>query len=419
MNIIVDLHSHSPYAGASGKVNFPRLRYVMKAKGIDVYGSGDILLEKWENELDNEFSYDKKRGMWNLEGGNAWLMPQTEVIVTLPYIHNPTKRKLFHMVILFRHKSFIPEARKMFLKAGCKLGIGRPFVKFDDSNSMCIFFATLKEKCRCLLIPAHIVTPDGILGGKNPVSRIEDVFGSYTSLLDGLESGLSADPAMLAGISASLGLPVISSSDAHSAAFNRLGREFTELAVEDVSAEAIAESVQRGQVVKTAEFPPFEGRYYLTGHRGDRPGHNGEELFFEENPPPLCPLCGKPFTLGVKELTASLYQDVVTGKVSLPKSRSTANSSSKKKSCQDFVYQIPLIEVIAESLKCGINTAKAESVYLEIIRQAGRESAIWLEKDMLSLKGIPEKVLEGIEKIKTENYSVEYGFDGKYGKIIF
>ena len=29
----------------------------MAAKGIDIYGSGDILLEKWENELDAEFDF--------------------------------------------------------------------------------------------------------------------------------------------------------------------------------------------------------------------------------------------------------------------------------------------------------------------------------------------------------------------------
>ena len=57
MNIVVDLHSHSPYAGASGKTDFNKLRYVMEIKGIDVYGSGDILLEKWENELDGFFPF--------------------------------------------------------------------------------------------------------------------------------------------------------------------------------------------------------------------------------------------------------------------------------------------------------------------------------------------------------------------------
>ena len=66
MNLVVDLHSHSPYAGASGKVDFERLRFVMGVKGIDIYGSGDILLEKWEKELDSEFEFDRTRQLWNI-----------------------------------------------------------------------------------------------------------------------------------------------------------------------------------------------------------------------------------------------------------------------------------------------------------------------------------------------------------------
>ncbi len=415
MNIVADLHSHSPYAGASGKVDFKRLRYVMEAKGIDVYGSGDILLEKWESELDSSFSFDKKKGMWDIGtlhaagipaaskaapgGKGCYLMPQTEVIVTLPYLHDIRKRKLFHVVILFRRRQSIQTARKMFSDAGCKLGIGRPFVKFESSDEMCGFFSRLKEKCACLLVPAHIMTPDGILGGKNPVSSVEEIFGNDTTLIDALESGLSSDPGMIKRIAGSLDVPVLSSSDAHSAAFNRLGREFTELAVDEISSEGIADAVIRGSIVKTAEFPPFEGRYYLTGHRGDRPGHRGEEIFFMENPPEICPLCGKPLTKGVRERAASLYP-----------------GAREKK--QEFIYQIPLVEIIGESLGCGSGSKKVTDIYLDIIGQAGRESSIWLEKGALSLKGIPSEVTEGINRIRNGEYSVEYGFDGKYGRIL-
>ncbi|MDX9800172.1 MAG: hypothetical protein RBT69_02405 [Spirochaetia bacterium] len=419
MNIVVDLHSHSPYAGATGKTDFNKLRYVMETKGIDLYGSGDILLEKWENELDGFFPFDDKKGMWemeslsgceaagvspfdpvkNISGRNCFLMPQTEVIVTLPYLHNPLKRKLFHMVILFRGRSRIADARAMFESAGSKLGIGRPFVKFESSVQMTDFFIRLKKKCNCLLIPAHIMTPDGILGGKNPVNSIEEVFGEESSLIDALESGLSADPDMIKKIAGYLDVPVISSSDAHSAAFNRLGREFTELSVDEVSSDGIADAVMKGAIVKTAEFPPFEGRYYLTGHRGDRPGHNGEEIFFKDNPPDICPICGKPLTKGVKERVDSIY---------------TASRERK----QDFVYQIPIVEVIAECLKCGSGTKKVIDIYLEIIRQAGRESSIWLEKGDLAFKNIPDEVTAGINRIRGGDYSVEYGFDGKYGRIV-
>ncbi len=401
MNLVVDLHSHSPYAGASGKVDFERLRFVMGAKGIDIYGSGDILLEKWENELDAEFEFDKERQLWNISRGGEshYLFPQTEVIITLPYSRNEKKRKLFHMVILFKNKESIPEARRMFLKQGSKLGIGRPFVKFDSAQEMQQFFSDFKRKIPSLLIPAHVVTPDGILGGKNPVDSVSEIWGECENLIDALESGLSADPEMLSSVSGALGVPVISSSDAHSAAFNRLGREFTEIDADEISTEGVFSSIKNSSIVKTAEFPPFEGRYYLTGHRGDRDGHAGEDVFFLDNPPEICPVCGKPLVHGVRERTSFIY-------------------SGEKKNTQPFVYQIPLIEVIAESLSCGAGTKKASEIYMNIIMQAGRESAIWLEDDLPPLKNIPDAVTEGISRIKNNTFDIVYGFDGKYGRIV-
>ncbi len=403
MNIVVDLHSHSPYAGASGKTDFKRLCYVMENKGIDVYGSGDILLEKWEHELDSEFSFDVKKGMWKMHGSSGkefYLLPQTEVIITLPYIHNPQKRKLFHMVILFRGRKKLQTARKMFLSAGSKLGIGRPFIKFESNKQLCDFFYNLKNKTECLLVPAHVMTPDGILGGKNPVEKVEDIFGSETHLIDALESGLGADPEMIKKVAGALNVPVISSSDAHSAAFNRLGREFTELKVDELTGQGVAESLKKGNVIKTAEFPPFEGRYYLTGHRGDRPGHNGEEIYFTDNPPEICPICGKQLVKGTKHRSASLY----------------SKSKARK---QDFIYQIPLVEVIAGSIKCGSSSKKVIDIYSSIISQTGKESSIWLEEGILNLTEIPDEVREGVNRIKNGSYNIEYGFDGKYGRIIF
>ena len=401
MDLVVDLHSHSPYAGATGKVDFERLRYVMGAKGIDIYGSGDILLEKWENELDGEFAFDEKKQLWNIGGGsqNQYLFPQTEVIVTLPYIHDNKKRKLFHMVILFKKRESIPEARKMFLSMGSKLGIGRPFIKFSSEDEMRQFFSDFKRKIPSLLIPAHVVTPDGILGGKNPVNSVSEIWGECENLIDALESGLSADPDMLSSVSGALGVPVISSSDAHSAAFNRLGREFTEIRADDVSTEAVFSSIKNADILKTAEFPPFEGRYYLTGHRGDREGHNGEDVFFTDNPPELCPVCGKRLVHGVKQRTESIYRGA-------------------EKNTQSFVYQIPLIEVIAESLGCGAGTKKASEIYMNIIRQIGRESSLWLGNEIPVLSGIPESVINGIVRIKNNSYDIIYGFDGKYGRIV-
>ncbi len=398
MRFVVDLHSHSPYAGASGKSDFKRLSYVMGIKGISIYGSGDILLKKWEDELCGEFTFDKKKSMWVIRD-NQYLMPQTEIIVTLPYARNPAKRKLFHVVILFADMESVYTVRSMMEKKGSKLGIGRPFVKFESYVEMQEFFLDMKKGARVAVVPAHVVTPEGILGGKNPVDSIREIWGDNTTLIDALETGLSADPEMLASVAGDLDVPLISSSDAHSAAFNRLGREFTLLDMPEESASGVLAALGEKKVVKTAEFPPFEGRYYLTGHRGDRPGHNGQEVFYLDDPPELCPLCGKPFVEGVRHRIKRISKGLAAGK-------------------QDFVYQMPLIEIIAASLGCGCGSKKASELYIKIAGQVGTESNLWLQEGKVELQGVPDVVLEGIRTVKENRFKIKYGFDGQYGQIL-
>ena len=398
MNFVVDLHSHSPYAGASGKSDFRRLSSVMRIKGINIYGSGDILLKKWEDELSAEFTFDKKKSMWVIEPGQ-FLMPQTEIIVTLPYTPEPAKRKLFHVVLLFADMESVYTVRAMMEKKGSKLGIGRPFVKFDSYLEMQNFFFEMKQSARIAIVPAHVVTPEGILGGKNPVDSITEIWGDNTTLIDALETGLSADPEMLAAVAGSLDVPLISSSDAHSAAFNRLGREFTLLDVEEESASGVLAALAEKKVLKTAEFPPFEGRYYLTGHRADRPGHNGQEVFYLDNPPAVCPICGKPFVEGVRQRIKRISSGLAVRK-------------------QEFVYQMPLIEIIASSLGCGAGSKKASDLYMKIASQAGTESNIWFQNGDSALTGIPDVVVEGIRCVKENRFKIKYGFDGQYGQIL-
>jgi uncharacterized protein (TIGR00375 family) len=399
MKITVDLHSHSPYAGASGKVNFERLQFVMHIKGINVYGSGDILLEKWEQELDSAFPFDKKRNMWLLSD-NHFLMPQTEIVITLPYAHNPAKRKLFHLVVLFSCKEEISFVRNVLRDCKTKLTIGRPFLKCSSQSELIDFLLYVKKHTQSAFIPAHVMTPEGVLGGRNPVASLAEIFQDALPAIDALESGLSADPLMLAGIAEQAHLPIISSSDAHSAAFDKLGREFTQLNVAEISSIGIIDAIRHKSIVQTVEFPPAEGRYYRTGHRGNRQGHHGSALVCLDVHQECCPICGKPFIPGVRDRLQTI--------------------SPHASMVQPFVYQIPLIQVIAHSLGVGIRTKKAECMYMDAVNKVGQESNIWLEESCDELSEVlPDFVVASIDKIKQKTFEIIHGYDGEYGKIWF
>jgi len=76
----------------------------------------------------------------------------------------------------------------------------------------------------CLIIPAHAMTPwFGIFGSKSGFDSLSECFGNYTQYIFAIETGLSADPAMLWRIPDGRRVTLISNSDAHSP--EKIGRE--------------------------------------------------------------------------------------------------------------------------------------------------------------------------------------------------
>ena len=79
-----------------------------------------------------------------------------------------------------------------------------------------------------MIIPAHIWTPwFSLLGSRSGFDTLEECFEDYSPYIHAVETGLSADPPMLARVSSLRRFTVLSNSDAHSA--QNLGREANEL----------------------------------------------------------------------------------------------------------------------------------------------------------------------------------------------
>ena len=51
MKLILDLHTHSGYAGGAGEKDLVQAAYGASLKGINVLGTGDCLHKKWLNHL--------------------------------------------------------------------------------------------------------------------------------------------------------------------------------------------------------------------------------------------------------------------------------------------------------------------------------------------------------------------------------
>lgn len=419
MELIVDLHSHSGHAGGVGNVSPAAVAGTMARKGIQVFGTGDCLQPDWYQSLQSML-VEKESGLFALAEADgstaeARFVLQTEIIITADVPSGG--RKGTHVVLLFPGFAAAAEVAAILKGRASKLNMGRPFVKCGDSSDVS---ALLYEICavdpHIVIVPAHVLTPQGIYGSDHPVTFMTEFFGDFADEIYVVETGLSADPEILGLIPELDKRALISNSDCHSAALNRVGREFTALDVKERSFPAIVEALRKRSILYTAEFSPAEGRFFLTGLRAGKQGLGPDQFcYFSPDTVPedgRCPISGKPLTVGV--LQRALQLGALQGE---PRSLESVTPT------QDCIHMVPLVEVIACAL--GVKSAssrKVLAVFDAILDRCETESSVWKfsDKELESrLRGVllPE-VLETLVQVRRGDFTFEpLGYDGTYGTL--
>ncbi len=404
MNICVDLHSHSGYAGGVGDILLEDIYQTMRYKGIDVFGTGDCLLPARVTELQSLLKYEKN-GLYKLNAqDDRYFLLQTEIILTVA-LTGYKQKIMAHHIILFPDFQSIYQVQTLFTLWGQKNTIGRPFIVCKSQSELEErLFAIQNIHPEIEIIPAHILTPDGLMGSKNLLHSITEFYGDFTPNIHAIETGLSADPYMLSFIPELQILSMLSFSDCHSSALNRVGREFTILESE-FSYSTIIKSIRDQKIVLTAEFNPDQGRYHLTGHRADKQGHDKAIYYLENTPDDLiCPICQKKMTMGVKDR----WDTIKSSQQILPK---------------NFVNLIPLIEVLAiANNKKSITSPKIESSYHQVIKAFDTEINLWQsnENDIMNnlCSVLSKNEIDYILAIKNGSFVYNPpGYDGEYGKL--
>ena len=404
LKLAVDLHSHSGYAGGVGQIELTTVSKTMKLKGIDIFGTGDCIFPPRTEELKQELK-EVSDGLFALLNDNSKFLLQTEVIFSTKLAHKRNKT-IAHHIILFPDFESIYRMQLLMNKWGMKNTIGRPFITSDTQKELeDQLFEISNIHPLIEIIPAHVMTPDGIFGSKNDLDKLSEFYGKYLPEIRAIETGLSADPQMLGKIPDLAKLTFISNSDCHSAALNRIGREFTILDVEQTNYKSIINAIRQNNVVMTAEFNPAEGRYFLTGHRANRKGHTSEVIFTNEIPQDLiCPICDKKMNLGVRERSIQLQDDSI-----IPIAR-------------NFMHLIPLIEVVASSQNLkSITSKKVKKIFDIVMNIFPSEITLW-QSDSIQVmldKRVPQKTINQILAVQRGDFIFQPpGFDGVYGNLI-
>ena len=230
---------------------------------------------------------------------------------------------------------------------------------------------------------------------------LQDCFKDVTHELFAVETSLSADPIMCRRYAELDGLTLLSNSDAHSA--RNLGREVNLLDTE-LSYAAMFNAFKTKQgFLGTYELFPQKGKCYNTGHRNCNVSLEANEISNT-----ICPVCGKPLTIGVSHRVEQL---------------ATRNAQQARENMQPFKYVLPLPEVFAEILhiKDGtpIKTADVSKAYTKAISYFGSEFYILHKTPIEDIHHYHPKLSVAIERLRNNQKHFTAGYDGEYGRIYF
>jgi uncharacterized protein (TIGR00375 family) len=409
---LADFHIHSRFSRATSKALTPRhLAAWARYKGLTVVGCGDFTHPGWLAEVATQLVPDGT-GLYRLDEredlsseipwlGGETLTSRARFILTAEissiYKRGGKVRKV-HNIVFAPSVEAAKKLNAKLARVGNLESDGRPILGLDSRN---LLEMVLESDPLAFVIPAHIWTPwFSLFGSKSGFDSIEECFGDLSREIFALETGLSSDPEMNRLLSALDRFRLVSNSDAHSG--EKLGRECNIISG-DPSYEGIYRAL-RGEGVGpkflgTVEFFPEEGKYHLDGHRECGVVMEPTETRSRGG---LCPVCGKPLTLGVLHRVLELAdrQTPVT-----------------PEGMPGFTSLIPLDEIVSEIVGAGPKTGKVRQTLARIHRRFGPELSV--------LRHVPTDVLgtflpplgEAVSRMRRGHVTREPGFDGQYGRI--
>ncbi len=407
MKFIADLHIHSRFSRATSKQLDPvHLNYWAKIKGVNIVGTGDFTHPGWTGEL-KEYLEPAEQGLFSLkkeyllDNPVAFDSPVRFLLsaeISNIYKKNGKVRKVHNVVLAPDFDTVERIQRELERRKFNILSDGRPILGMDSRD---LLEMLLEIDQRIVFIPAHIWTPwFAVLGSKSGFDSIDECFEDMSEYIFAVETGLSSDLPMNWICSFLDRFNLVSNSDAHSP--EKLGRNAnifnTDLSYFNI-VKALRDQASPG-FIGTIDLYPQEGKYHYDGHRkcGVRFDpvqtleHNG-----------LCPVCGKPLTLGVAHRVASLAD---------------RDDPLQRPVRKQFNYIIPLKEILGEINGTSSTTKKVEAAYMKLISQIGPETHILLEADLeLIRKNGGGLLAEAIRRMRTGQVIIEEGFDGQYGVI--
>ncbi|MFH1215018.1 MAG: UvrD-helicase domain-containing protein [Pseudomonadota bacterium] len=407
MKFLADLHIHSPFSRATSREsNLAGLSAWARVKGIHLIGTGDFTHPGWFQQLKEQL-VPAEPGLLRLRDEKKHTPSSIATPEEIPvrfvltaeissiYKRHDQVRKV-HNILFAPDFAAAERINRRLAAIGNIESDGRPILGLDSRDLLEI---QLTEAENGFLVPAHIWTPwFSLFGSKSGFNSIEECFSDLSHHVFALETGLSSDPAMNRLVSALDRFTLISNSDCHSPA--KLGREVNlfDCELDFFSMKKALQNPSLG-FLGTMEFFPEEGKYHLDGHRKCNVSMEPSDTRACRG---ICPVCGKPLTVGVFHRVMELAD---------------RKSPLYPKNGPTFRSLIPLQEVIGEIMGRGPSTKGVIEQYRKTINHFGSEFNLFLHTPHEEINAFSPLLAEAIARIRESKVIRQAGFDGQFGVI--
>ena len=412
MTFYADLHVHSKYSRATSRnCDLEHLALWARKKGIGIVATGDFTHPAWRAEL-KEKLVPAEPGLFRLRpdlerfveerlppacrSASTAVRFMLSVEISTIYKKLDRTRKIHHLIYTPDFES-TDRVVDSLSRIGNLHSDGRPILGLDSRHLLEI---ALESGPDSYLVPAHIWTPwFAALGSKSGFDAIDECYGDLARHIFAVETGLSSDPPMNWRVSQLDRFRLVSNSDAHSP--EKLGRE---VCVFDTELDyfALRRALETGEGYGgTLEFFPEEGKYHLDGHRNCRVRLSPGETRAHDG---LCPVCGKPLTVGVMHRVEDLADR--------PEEVAPPETAGPMQSL------VPLPEILSEIHQVGAKSKRVAQHYESLLGRLGPElpllNALPLEDIAPASSSL---VAEAVSRLRRQEVIRHAGYDGVYGTI--
>ena len=377
MLVNADFHVHSCFSMATSKdMLIKNMAPKSKLKGLQLLATGDAFHPGWLNIIEESTTYSGD-GIYSREDMDFVLTTEVEAA-----------HKIHHLIIL----PDIDIARELSdkLVSKNKESDGRPRTRLEGAE-----IYDLVKQYDCLIGPAHAFTP-----WTGMYKTYDSIYDCYDAKVDFVELGLSADTFMADCVKELRDFPFLTNSDAHSPWPHRLGREFNQIELQDMSYSSIKRAFKKKDIKANYGMIPNLGKYHMTACT--KCFKLVDPVLAKDNKMKCG--CGGKIKKGV-DYRISEIADYPEPKH--PKHR------------PKYVHLMPLAELISMVIDKGVTTKAVQGRWQKLIDNLGTEIDILINTSTDEISKIDSEIVPAIEGFRDKSLHITPGGGGKYGEISF